>query len=118
MARQLVRFFSIIIILTILLAQFGLRPAAAAENFVVNSMADLADANPGDGLCKTGITGDCTLRAAIQEANELAGADTVSIPAGTYALTIEGAGEDAAASGDLDITEALTITGAGMGNTF
>jgi hypothetical protein len=41
------------------------------------------------------------------------GPDTISLPAGTHSLSITGAGEDNAASGDLDITEALTITGAG-----
>ena len=50
------------------------------------------DANPSDGLCAD-ITGDCTLRAAVQEANALEGADTISIPAGVYTLTIEGADE-------------------------
>ena len=33
MAKKLVRSFSIVIILSILLAQFGLRPAAAAAEF-------------------------------------------------------------------------------------
>ncbi|HMD81102.1 MAG TPA: choice-of-anchor Q domain-containing protein, partial [Anaerolineales bacterium] len=113
MSKQLVRVNSIFLILTILLAQFGVRPAAADVIFEVNSTADMVDALPGDGLCKT-ITGDCTLRAALQEANELEGADTISIPAGVYTLTIEGAEEDEAATGDLDITDSLTIIGAGM----
>ena len=52
MARKLVRSFSVLIILTILLAQFSLRPAAAEENFIVNSTADMLDAEPGDGLCE------------------------------------------------------------------
>ena len=72
MEKMIVRTFSVIAILSILLAQFGLSPATAAENFIVNSTADMVDANPGDGLCETDITGDCTLRAAIQEANALA----------------------------------------------
>ena len=117
MAKKLIRSFSIVIILSILLAQFGVRPAAAAAEFVVNSTADMVDANPGDGLCETDVTGDCTLRAAVQEANALEGADTISIPAGTYTLAMEGAGEDSATSGDLDITDQVTITGAGMGET-
>jgi CSLREA domain-containing protein len=117
MAKKLVRSFSVVIILSILLAQFGMRPAAAAGEFVVNSTADMVDANPGDGQCETDITGDCTLRAAVQEANELEGADTISIPAGVYTLTMEGAGEDLALSGDLDITDQVTITGAGMDAT-
>ena len=116
MSKQLVRVYSIFLILTILLAQFGIRPAAADVTFTVNSTADMVDANPGDGLCETDVTGDCTLRAAIQEANRWEGADTISIPdKGVYTLTIEGAGEDEAATGDLDITGTLTIIGAGMG---
>ena len=118
MSKQLVRFYSIFLILTILLAQFGVRPAAADVLFTVNSTADKVDVNPSDGLCETDIAGECTLRAAIQEANALAGADTISIPEGTYTLTMEGAGEDLAATGDLDITEDLTITGAGMTTTI
>src|SRR5215207_3647909 len=117
MAKQFVRLFSVVIILSILLAQFGLSPVAAAANFVVDSNADKADADPGDGLCQT-TEGECTLRAAIQEANGLEGADSISIPAGTYTLTLEGSGEDAAASGDLDISDSLTIRGAGMGSTL
>ncbi|HJR79977.1 MAG TPA: choice-of-anchor Q domain-containing protein, partial [Anaerolineales bacterium] len=118
MARKLFRSFSIVVILTILLAQFGLRPAAADANFLVNSTADMVDANPGDGLCETDITGDCTLRAAVQEANALAGVDTISLPEGSYVLAMSGAGEDEAVSGDLDITEEVIITGDGTGATI
>src|SRR5205085_1538603 len=50
--------------------------------------------------------------------NALAGADTILLPAGTFTLTRAGAGEDAAATGDLDITDALTIQGAGSGQTI
>ena len=35
----------------------------------VNSTGDAADANPGDGACTTATPGECTLRAAIEEAN-------------------------------------------------
>jgi CSLREA domain-containing protein len=118
MAAKPVRSFYLVIILTILLTQIGLRPVAAAENFVVNSNVDMVDANPGDGLCETDITGDCTLRAAIQESNALAGADTISIPAGTYTLAITGTGEDASATGDLDISGSLEIVGAGATTTI
>jgi hypothetical protein len=47
------------------------------------------------------------------ETNALPGADTITLPAGAYILTIVGTGEDASATGDLDITDDLTITGAG-----
>ncbi|HEX6386435.1 MAG TPA: CSLREA domain-containing protein, partial [Anaerolineae bacterium] len=87
-----------------------------AQTFTVNSTADAVDANPGDGVCAT-VVAECTLRAAIQEANGLAGADTITLPAGTYVLALAGANEDAAATGDLDITGDLTINGAGAATT-
>jgi len=70
--------------------------------------------------------GDCSLREAVQAANTDAavdactagsGADTITLPAGTYTLTIAGTGEDAAADGDLDVTDDVTVTGAGAGTT-
>ncbi len=42
----------------------------------VNSTSDLGDTNPGDGKCQT-VDCNCTLRAAIEEANALAGKDTI-----------------------------------------
>jgi CSLREA domain-containing protein len=42
--------------------------AAAAETFTVNSTGDEVDANVGNEFCET-ATGECTLRAAIEEAN-------------------------------------------------
>ena len=42
----------------------------------VNSTGDEGDTNPGDGKCMT-VNCDCTLRAAIEEANALAGKDTI-----------------------------------------
>jgi CSLREA domain-containing protein len=86
-------------------------PARAAD-FTVNSTQDAVDAKPGDGICAT-AAGTCTLRAAIQEANALPGADRIFVPGAVYTLTIPGAGEDCAATGDLDITDDLTIYGAG-----
>jgi uncharacterized repeat protein (TIGR01451 family)/CSLREA domain-containing protein len=71
--------------------------------------------------------GNCTLREAIIAANSDTavdacpagnGADTIILPAGVYTLTIAGANEDAAATGDLDITDNLTIMGAGSGITI
>ena len=91
-------------------------PARAAGPFVVNSTNDLPDANPGDGLCAA-ANDTCTLRAAIMEANALAGPDTITLAAGTYTLAIHGAAENGSATGDLDITSDLTITGAGSAST-
>lgn len=85
--------------------------------FAVDSTEDFPDITPGDGECDTG-QGQCTLRAAIQEANALAGPQTIGVPAGTYELIIPGFGEDIAATGDLDITDDLTISGAGADATI
>ncbi|HEU4759484.1 MAG TPA: choice-of-anchor Q domain-containing protein [Dehalococcoidia bacterium] len=91
-------------ILAGLAALFSL-PAGPAlgATFTVTKTADT-----NDGACNV----DCSLREAVVAANAAGGADTITVPAGTYTLTIAGAGEDAAATGDLDITGNLTITGA------
>lgn len=91
--------------------------AANAATFIVNDPADTLDVNPGDGLCAD-AAGNCTLRAAIGEANALAGPDTIELPAGTYTLTLPGATDDANLSGDLDISGDLTINGAGAATTI
>ncbi|MGH6962762.1 MAG: hypothetical protein ACREE7_19975, partial [Dongiaceae bacterium] len=44
--------------------------------------------------------------------------DEVHVPAGTYLLSFAGAGEDASLTGDLDFTDAVTITGAGPDKTI
>ena len=90
---------------------------ALLATFTVNSTLDAVDADPGGGTALT-ATGQITLRSAIQEANALAGGDTIVLPAGTYTLTIPGTGENGAATGDLDITGDLTITGAAAGTTI
>jgi CSLREA domain-containing protein len=88
-----------------------------AATFVVNTASDTQDAAPGNGVCADG-GGACSLRAAITEANALAGADTITVPAGTYTTTIAGTNENANADGDFDITSPLTINGAGGGATI
>ena len=85
---------------------------------MVNSTVDATDVNPGDGICETAPgNGECTLRAAVQEFNASTG-DGISIPAGTYALMLAGSGEDAAATGDLDILRPAQISGAGRATTI
>ena len=91
---------------------------AMALIFTVTSTADTVDIFPGDGFCTTGAGVDCTLRAALQEANALGGAHTINVPAGNYALTRVGTNEDAASTGDLDVTTDVIIAGAGNGNTI
>ena len=51
------------------------------------------------------------------EANATVAADTINLPAGIYNLTLTGFAENAAATGDLDVTENLTIAGAGAATT-
>jgi hypothetical protein len=87
--------------------------------FTVNSLLDTVDVNPGDGVAQD-TAGQTTLRAAIMEANALAGNDSINLGPGTYTLTRAGENEDAAATGDLDLVGGgqLTITGAGAAATF
>ena len=120
---MLLRFFGRLIkklsLLILLLALLTVSPdaiEAQGATFTVNSTADAVDSNPGDGICEDGA-GNCTLRAAITEANALAGPDTIDLPAGSYSLAISGANEDNNTIGDLDITSNLTINGAGSGTT-
>lgn len=66
------------------------QPARAAQTLAVTSTADVADLTPGNTTCDTAAGapsfGACTLRAAIETANNETG-DTISVPAGTYTLT-------------------------------
>lgn len=78
-----------------------------AATFTVNDTGDAADATPGNGICATSGA-VCTLRAAVQEANALAGADIITLPAGTYNLI----------AGGLQLVTAITINGAGAATTI
>lgn len=90
------------------------RPAQAALFIVDTKAVDLGDLIPGDGKCEFStivpVGQRCSLRAAVQEANALAGADVILIPNGWHiVLTRQGKSEDNAALGDLDILEDLAI---------
>ena len=96
----------------------------APLNIQVNLESDAVDVNPGDGLCDSdGVTEglQCTLRAAVMEANAFLGFadDTITLPAGTFTLDLknQGADDEMATAGDLDITQAVTIQGAGPADT-
>lgn len=100
------------------LASFASGPVAVgAATFTVNSTVDQTDAVPGDGVCAS-AGGSCTLRAAIQEANAVPGTDKVVLGSRKYFLAIAGASEDAAATGDLDITDSVIIKGVGAARTI
>ena len=100
-----------------------------AADFLVDSPVEGSDATPGDGLCLT-VDHACTLRAAVQEANAMPGKQSIALPRDTYMLNLDNASivaaflgaqatpsEDAAASGDLDITDDLEIIGMGADET-
>jgi CSLREA domain-containing protein len=76
--RMILALFVAAMLATMLLTA---KPAHASTTFTVNFGSDEADLNAGDGVCDVAanIAGSqCTLRAAIQEANALPGADTIN----------------------------------------
>lgn len=88
-----------------------------AATIKVTTTADEFNANPGA----------CSLREAIWAANHDlvlqapgcavgSGTDEITVPSGTYNLTIPGAGEQGNATGDLDITAPATIQRSGSGS--
>jgi len=93
-----------------------LESRALLSAIVVTSTEDAPDADLTDGLAQT-ASGETTLRAAIQTANANPGPDSIILPAGLFELTLSGAENDAA-SGDLDITDSVTIVGAGPNQTI
>ena len=84
-----------------------------------NDLADGGDTSSIANLIATPGTDGISLREAIIASNNDSGvADTIALSAGTYTLAIAGSGEDDAATGDLDILDPLTITGAGASQTI
>jgi len=88
---------------------------ATASTFTVTyTDQDLGDIDPGDGECAWATFPPpelrCTLRAAIMEANALAGTDIIIVPFGAHiVLDNLGRNDDGGGLGDLDITAPLTI---------
>jgi CSLREA domain-containing protein len=107
--RLIVRIVVGLLTLVMALAIVHPTPVAKAATITVDRTADDID-----------INGNCTLREAIIAANTDtavdnctagSGSDTIFLLSGSYMLSIPGAGENAGATGDLDITDDLTITG-------
>jgi thrombospondin type 3 repeat protein len=105
---------------------WGRAAAAIPHVWTAADWFDSVDTNPGDGFCDTnGDTADagsdCTLRAAIMEANALDGPDEIElVPDEAYHLTIPNGTEDdgyADATGDLDVTTEIAIHGPGRGRS-
>lgn len=89
-------------------------PQTSADVFEVDRFDDPFPAQ----TCASPTAVDCSLREAILTANAAAGPDLILVPAGTYTLTRTGAEEDAAVTGDLDLTDTVRIEGAGMTETI
>ncbi len=87
--------------------------ADAPATYEVNVITDGVDANIADGVCDINLSlagQQCTLRAALQQANQHSGRDTVLLTSGlTYTLSLTGTPEDAGASGDLDILDDMLL---------
>jgi CSLREA domain-containing protein len=82
---------------------------AATLTFTVTSTVDSHDATRGDGVCAD-VARPCSLRAAVEEANAQPAASvvTITIPAGTYPLSL----------GTLVLTRnTITLAGAGASTT-
>lgn len=122
--RRVMRFKILLTVLLFLLANLvavllisNTAYAKPSVVFIVDDTTDLIDNNLADGICHT-TAGTCTLRAAIMQANALGGTHTINLPAGVYTLTISGANEDYAVTGDLDIRSDLIINGVGATATI
>lgn len=106
-----------VVVLAGLLAALAASLAGAATYVVNTTDVDLGDANTSLAGCDANpiLSGDqCTLRAAIMQANAGPGQDTIVLPAGAT-ITLTAGGLGGAEVGDLDITQPVIITGAPLG---
>ena len=83
------------------------------EHIIVNTVKDTPDLLISNDICGDQY-GYCSLRAAVQNANLWPGGQTIVLASETYTLTRTGVNENAALTGDLDLTGAITITGNGL----
>ena len=112
-------FLTVFLTVTLLVAT-----SALAVTFTVNSTLDEPDLNVNDGICSSTLSGKCTLRAAVMQANVVNVDTTILVPSGIYILTIPPIGLDGPETGDLNLTTptigspVITIIGAGFGETI
>lgn len=105
---------ALVALLATALVLLALAGPAKAETFTVNVKADAKDANTADGVCDADATTagqQCTLRAAVEQANNNNQADTVTFSV-TNRITLPLGNLSVAA----DNGNALTIDGPGAGN--
>jgi hypothetical protein len=102
---------AVVAALTALVAALLVAAPAAAKTYEVTKRSD-----PAPNRCKKK---DCSLREAVIAANARDGSDRIVLPKKTYDLTIENADplvdEDEALTGDLDVTDPLTLSHRGKG---
>ena len=93
-------------------------PRSGVPTFTVNTTTDLVSSNPN--ACADSVSGQCSLREAVIEANAAGVTETIMIPAGTYTLTIARAGTPTydATNGALDVTNSVNIVGASAATTI
>jgi uncharacterized repeat protein (TIGR01451 family) len=86
--------------------------------FTVNRTDDPTPVSPITNACN-GVANDCSLREAILRANATAGTDTVTVPAGTYTLTLARVQNDCTGNhGALSVEDSVNIVGAGQATTI
>lgn len=138
----MLKFVRIICILAVMLVgsfAFLTPHAHAAPAYTVNVTSDESDASAGDGICETTNVGECTLRAAIEEANAYVGSDTIEfeipgsgvhtitpntqLPAITDMVVIDGYSQSGASANTADMPEPMNgtilieLNGANIGDT-
>ena len=97
-------------VLALCVLLLGCPPPGLPGHYAVTSEADAHDMNPGDGLCRALIaagtfgTFGCTLRAAVEEANQHTGLALIMVPAGDYVLSL----------GEIAVAADMAIRGAGV----
>jgi hypothetical protein len=103
-----------------LLSLLALAATAPAATFTVNDTTDAALSTPAGTSCKSTNGGTCTLRAAVQAADNLGGANAIMLPPGAFTLSIPSVGEEDPSTGDLDVKAggSLEIAGAGAGTSL
>ncbi len=95
------------------LASAVLFAAASAAYAGGTYTVDRTDDVLGADACLDAVPEDCSLRGAVRRANQDTIDSEIILPEGLYELTIEGADEDDAATGDLDVrTDALVLRAA------
>lgn len=104
------RFFALCLLLSLAVSFLILTPNAYAEAQGANLLVTRLD-DPAPNGC---APSDCSLREAVIASNLTAGTDVISITIpGTIELSIVGADENSAATGDLDLIDDVYILGQG-----